>query len=347
VITLLVVGAIAWVLTGAVEDTIRSARGREPRSERRGLRGYLDDRWQALADHHHAVAASGLLTAGGARLARRHLARTKALKLAGIATDEEVAKAKKEHQHRLGYIVQGIDPDTMPPLFPRRGKNGAPVPWEPPADPAAQAKPDPLLETDDIQEPAPTVDDHVDSNTDIWGTEFPDASPDPWAQEPWSPYAPTDNTTKENNMSNNGEIAGPADVKQFHDDLMTVMDGTATACDTLQGRSAELQTQVDDVTANLTATETAAAGMRNLGMTDAAAAADALLEVQGSIHDAILQLRLDHDTAVAELTDQVEAAKAHLAAILAAHDGQLAVQDARAGAGHGNLATDDYLDNND
>jgi len=341
-VTLLVVGAIAWVLAGAVEDAVRAGRGQEPRSERRGLRGYLDDRWQALADHHHAVKASGLLTAADARAARKHLARTKALKLAGLATDEDVARARKEHEYRLGLIDQGIDPDTMPPLFPPRGENGRPVPWEAPAE-------EPLAEPPSVlPEPVPTVDDHFDSNADLMDdTSVPDTIPDPWVRaEPWSPYAPTDNTdTKENLTMTTGEITGPAAVKTFHDQLKTVMDTAAAMADTLTARAGEIGERINEVRSNINATETAAADMRRLDMPAAAAAAGALAEIQSTIVDTLVTLSEAHDIAAAALTDQSAAAQTHLAAILAAHDAQLVVKDTRDGVGRENLARDEYSDN--
>lgn len=342
-VTILVVGLIAWALTGAVEDTVRAARGQDPRTERRGLRGYLDDRFKALADHHHAVAASGLLTAGDARMARRHLARTKALKLAGLADAEDVARAKAEHRHRLRFIDRGIDPDTMPPLFPPRGQE-----WEPPepdAVPVVEADPEPTV---DLEPAAPTVDDHFDSNQ--WGTEFADAatatSPDPGAQKPWTPYAPNTDT-KETTMPNNGEITGPAGVLEFHNDLKAVMDATRTIADSLTGTATDLQERADEMGDNIPATETAAAGMERLGMTDAVPAAMELMETQGAIQTEMNALAEEMNKRAAAILDLATASGSHLAAIKTAYDAQLLVRDARDGAGRGNLATDTYLDNND
>lgn len=353
-VTILVVGLFVWVLSGAVEDTIKAARGDAPRSERRGLRGYLDDRWQALADHHHAVAASGLLTRGDARLARKHLARTKALKLAGFATDEDVAKAKAEHQHRLGFIAQGIDPDTLPPLFPVRGQV-----WEPPTEPkpvvAEEPEPEPTeAAPEPTAEPGVAIDGHFYDNVQVWlNPEFfppepatPETDPTPEPEDtPWSPYAPSNTDTKETHVVTAREITSPAAVKQFHDDLKAVIDATTATADTLEGRAAELQTRASEVAGNISATEYAAADMRTLGMHDAAAAAEALMETQQAIYDALTADAKANREHAATITDQAAAAQGQLAAILAAHDGQLAVQEARAAAGRGNLAADNFLDN--
>lgn len=353
VATFLVVGLIAWVIKGAAEDVVRAWRGEPSTAPRGGFRGYVNDRWKALADHHHAVAASGMLTAGDARQARKHLARTKALKLAGFATDEDVARAKAEHQHRLGFIAKGIDPDTMPPLFPPRG--GA---WEPPVEA------DLILEPHNSPEPPPepTVDDHFHSNANTWGTEFADAAraeqhdsqPGIDNYEPpgplhWSPFESTDNTdTKENStMSNNGEITGPASVLQFHNDLKAAMDASVTIVDTLTATAAELEDRAKDVDANITATETAAAGMGGLGMGDAADAARALMENQKAIQDSLSALADAIKQHSGAILDQINGTAFYLSMIKSAHDAQLAVQDARAGAGHGNLATDTFLDGND
>jgi hypothetical protein len=355
VITLLVVGAIAWVLTGAVEDTIRSARGDAPRTERRGFRGYLDDRWKALADHHHAVSSSGMLTAGDARLARKHLARTKALKLAGLATDEDVARAKAEHQHRLGFIAKGVDPDTMPPLFPVRGQV-----WEPPT------------ETEPPAEPEPSLDDHYDTNADVltdpalvplisegvvhrgpdglW-TEIDQAAatkPDPTPQEqPWDPFTTSNTDTKENHMPYTGEITGPASVLAFHNDLAAVMDATRTTADTLTGMAAELEQRAAEMGLNVASTETAAAGMGKIGMSDACNATLELMETQQHLQAAMAGLAATMKQRAAAILDNATASAGYLAHIKAAHDAQLSVQDARAAAGRGNLADDAYLDGND
>lgn len=348
-ITLLVVGAIAWVLTGAVEDTIRSARGDAPRTERRGLRGYLDDRWKALADHHHAVAASGMLTASDARQARKHLARTKALKLAGFATDEDVARAKAEHQYRLGFIAKGIDPDTLPPLFLKRGQV-----WEPAEPVVGEILVDDTEEDleptePERDEPGVSIDGHYYDNVQVWLN--PDYAcnrePAPGSEDkPWNPFEPNNTDTKENPaMSNTGEINSPADVLRFHNDLKTVLDGATNICDTLTGLATELESRALEVVGNITATETAAAGMSALGMNDAATAAHSLMDAQQAIKQALLTLAEDAKSRAATIIDATGYSQTHLAAILAAHDAQLAVQDARAGAGHGNLARDAYLDN--
>lgn len=380
-IELLVAGAIAWALTGAVEDAARSWRGQDPRTDRRGLRGYLDDRWQALADHHHAVAASDQLTRGDERAARKHLARAKALKLAGFATEEDVARARAEHQHRLGFIAKGIDPDTMPPLFPARGKGGKPVPWEAPEETLPLAEPDSILEP---EPPAaePTVDDHFDTNADLWthpgddhevetyeggesytvvdawvnpdyfppghrlwgpDTELPDPVTEP--QPDWSPFATSNTEPKENPMPNTGEITGPADVKIFHDDLKQLMDGAVTNSDTMTATASDLTQITGEIDANTASIETAAADMRRLGMEDAAVAAEALIEIQSTIKTALVKAAEAMAAAAAVITDQVSAAGPQLAVILAAHDAQLSVVDLRQAVGPGKLATDAYSDN--
>jgi len=365
-VTILVVGLIAWAISGAVEDTIRSARGDTPRTERRGLRGYLDDRFQALADHHHAVANSGMLTAWDARLARKHFARTKALKLAGLATDEEVARAKAEHKHRLGFIAKGIDPDSMPPLFPKRDMVWEP---EPSTDEPLAAEPEMAPEPPGQQEPGTTIDDHYDTNADVLSDPAPGLSvdavvhrgpddlwtaldqttatrPDPGPQGAWSPFETDSNTdTKETHVVNAREITSPAAVKQFHDDLKAVIDATARTADTLEGRAAELSARAAEVAGNISATEHAAADMRRLGMHDASVAAEALMETQRAIFDALTadaQANRDH---AATITDQAQAAQRQLSVILLAHNWQLSVQDARVAAGRGNLAHDAFLDN--
>lgn len=337
-VTLIIVGVLAWALKEAAEDVIRTVRGDPPPSPRKGFRGYVEDRWNALAERHHRAEEAGLISHLDARAYKRHLARREALKRAGFKTEEDLARAVIEHRRRMALIEQGIDPDARP-------EAAEPEQTEPEPAPEPEAEP--------IPEPGISIDGHFYDNVQVWlNPEYfpPEPNPDQAKatdDKPWDPFAPTDNDNKENSMSNNGEITGPADVKQFHDDLNAVLGETGTLADVLQSRSSELQARVDNVAANITATETAAEGMRRLGMTAAAEAADALMEVQASVHDVLLQLRLAHDTAVSELTDQDGAAEAHLAAIHTAYEGQLAVQDARAGAGHGNLATDDFLDNND
>src|SRR5690606_10228377 len=115
IVSLLAVGAIAWVLTGAVEDTVRGIRGDKPAGPRNGFRGYLDDRWAALADRHHTNKEAGLLSAGDTWAHRSHLAREKALKLAGCRAAEDVARAAYRHRRRLGLVSEGVEPDTAPP----------------------------------------------------------------------------------------------------------------------------------------------------------------------------------------------------------------------------------------
>ncbi|MEU5157279.1 hypothetical protein [Glycomyces sp. NPDC021274] len=329
-VTLIIVGVLAWAVKEAAEDVIRTWRGEPPPAQRKGFRGYVEDRWNALAERHHRAEESGLITASDARAYKRHLARKEALKRAGFATDEDIARAAAEHRRRMALIDQGIDPDTVPSA---------------PAVPEA-AEPEPPVVELEPTGPGVTIDDHFYDNVKVVDLDNTDQHPNPQI-EPWDPFKTSNTDTKETHMSNNGEITGPAAVLQFHDDLKAIMDGTTTLVDALETRKSHIQTKVDEVAANLTATENAAAGMRGLGMNDAAEAADALMEIQKEVHDAMLQLRLDYDTAVSALIDQASAAQVHLAAIKAAHDGQLAVQDARAGAGLGNLADDTYLDGND
>lgn len=350
-VTLIIVGVLAWAVKEAAEDVIRTWRGDPPPSPRKGFRGYVEDRWNALADRHHRAEESGLITQLDAWAYKRHLARQKALKRAGFKTEEDIARAAAEHRRRMALIEQGIDPDTVP----RPVSVLVDEPNEPDDEPEA-------LEP----EPGVSVDDHFYTSAEVWlNPEYfppeqahdpqpgidnnyppePNENPGPQA-ESWSPYAPTDSDTKENSMSNNGEITGPAGVKQFHDDLKASMDGALQIVDILVGLAYELEGRANDATANITATETAAAGMDGLGMGDAAAAARALMETQQAIQSALTEAVAIRNHA-AVISDQVAAADTHLAAIKAAHDAQLAVQDARRGAGTGNLATDEFLDNND
>lgn len=294
-VTLLAVAFFVWVCKEAAEDTIRTARGASPSDPRKGFRGYLDDRWKAMADRHHRVVESGHITALDAYQHRRHLARQKALKFAGFKTDEAIARGAQEHRRRMALIEQGIDPDARPvePLT---------------ADP----------------EPQPRA-------------------------EPWNPYAHNPNTDmkESNTMVNTGEITGPAGVKQFHDDLTTVMTGTVSIADTLAGLGADLEKRAADLGANLTATETASAGMDQLGMTDAAKAATALMDTQKAIQDAMNTLAAALKLHAGVIFDQAEASRNHLSTIESAYDAQMRVKEARAAAGRGNLADDDFLDNND
>lgn len=347
-VTILVVGLIAWVLAGAVEDNIRAVRGDAPRETRPGFRGYLDDRWKALADRHERARTGDLMTAYTARQQRRHLAREKALAFAGYKTSEEIARAAAEHRRRLGLIDRGVDPDTGEGL-------GEP-------DPVEQAEPEGVPE-------APSVEDHFESAKDVWedpdlapppesshdpqpgiddyyppepsGKKANTATPDPWAHaQPWSPYATSNTDKKETPM----EINSPADVKRFHDALKASMDGVATIVDTLNGLATDLDARAGEVRANVTATDTAAAGMTGLGMEDGAVAARALLEAQQAIAAAMGAIVTALQQHGATITDQTQAAHTHLAAVKRAHDAQLMVQDARRAAGRRNLAKDTYLD---
>jgi hypothetical protein len=383
VVTIVICVVLAYGLKEATEDLIRTWRGDPPPEQRQGLRGAIERGWDAVADRHQRALDSGHTSKYKYLKRKWHLSREKALAKAGFETEEEIARGAAEHRHRLALIEQGIDPDTVPRLFPPRGENGRPVRWEPPEA------------TLPLAEPSATVDDHFDTNTDLlvdtdqweptepdlirgedgretgtytggevytvvdawvnpavfppghrfWGpdTDAPDTGLQGWA---WSPYAPTDNTdTKENTMPNTGEITGPADVKVFHGQLKSVMDDATVTADTLRGRAGRLDQRAIEVRANVTATENAAAGMRKLGMTAAANAAEELMEVQTAIADALAQLSAAHDAAATVLTDQAGAAQAPLAAIIAAHDAQLTVADTRDGVGRENLATDTYLDN--
>jgi hypothetical protein len=348
-VTLIIVGVLAWALKEAAEDVIRTVRGDPPPSPRRGFRGYVEDRWNALADRHHRAKESGLISQLDSWAYRRHLAREKALKRAGFATDEAIALAAAEHRRRMALIEQGINPDAEPP---------APVASEP------------------IVEPDSSIDDHYDTNAELLDDPennsgptinpdpdpTPDTEPAPTLDPARSTQAPTDTTpkapegvwdpfapitdTKETTMSNNGEITGPAAVLQFHDDLKTSLDQAAGIVDILNGLAYELEGRANDAAANITATETAGGGMDGLGMSDAAAAARSLMETQQAIQDALTEAAAIKDRA-AVIADQIGASQIHLATIKSAHDAQLTVQEARAGAGRGNLAKDSYLDDND
>lgn len=334
------VGFIVWMLKDAVQDNIRAARGDAPRASRPGLRGYLDDRFKALADRHHKVEESGLISQLDAWAYKRHLGREKALKIAGFKTDEAIAKAAHAHRTRMALIEQGIDPDALPVCEP--------------AAPATDEADEPGVETEPEAaggEPGVSIDGHFYDNVEVWlnPEHFPPEPADPTAQdEPWSPFeSASTNNTKETTMSNNGEITGPAAVLQFHDHFKTTIDDTVLVTDTLDGFAADLEARAKDVAANIGATEAAAAGMDKLGMADAARAAAALMETQQAIQAALNAAATAIKESAAVLTDQILTTHQHLATIKAAHDAQLAVQDARAGAGRGNLAKDSYLDDND
>lgn len=339
IVSLLVIGAIAWVLTGAVEDTVRGIRGDKPAGPRRGFRGYLDDRWAALADRHHTNKETGLLSAGDSWAHRRHLARKKALALRGYKTDEDIARAAYHHRRRLGLINQGIEPDTAPPPpgAPALKRNRRMMP-----DRDAHGKYKAPKEKEKKKEGLDT--------TDVIGlTDLDQANPapkstepeptEPQAKQPWTPF--TD--PKENNMTA-GEINNPADVKAFADAMAASLEATASTVDTLNGITAGLANRVTDHAANAKAAENAAAGMDSLGMTDAATAARALIEQQQQIQTALQTIVDALAAGTAAITDQVEAARPSVDAIKRAYAAQLSVADARSGAGRGNLAADSYLD---
>lgn len=331
VVSLLVVGFIAWAMTGAVEDTIRAARGDAPAGPRKGFRGYLDDRWQALADRHHASREAGLLSAGDSWAHRRHLARKRALARAGYATDEDIARAAWHHRRRLGLINEGIDPDTVP------DPPGAPAPKRRRTDPHGKYKP--AVPETKSKEALDTTD--VVGLTDLDQTKpaaKETADTDPQAK-PWTPFT----NPKENDMTA-GEINNPADVKAFAAAMTNSLNTTGSTIDTLDGIATGLAARIADHTANAKAAETAAAGMDSLGMTDAAAAARSLIEQQRQIEASMLAIVEAIQTHTASITDQVEAARRGVAAIGRAYAAQLAVADTRAGVGRGNLAADAYLD---
>lgn len=337
VVSLLVVGFIAWAMTGAVEDTIRAARGDAPAGPRKGFRGYLDDRWQALADRHHATKEAGLLTAGDAWAHKRHLARKKALARAGYRTDEDIARAAWHHRRRLALIDEGIDPDTVPP---------------PPDAPALkrrrQQSEDPKEELDttdvvgltDLDEgPKDSYEEYGDIEPDIPTKVLDEAFSDPQGKQPWTPFT----NPKENQMTA-GEINNPADVKAFHAQLSASLDAAIQNTDALAELTTTLKNRAADQIADIMATETAAAGMDSLGMSDAAAAARALIEQQQQIEQALKAIVAAVEAGAAAITDAVAAARPGVNAIGRAYTAQLSVADTRAGVGRGNLAEDKFLD---
>jgi hypothetical protein len=341
IVSLLVVGAIAWVLTGAVEDTIRAGRGDAPSGPRKGFRGYLDDRWAALADRHHTNKEAGLLSAGDSWAHRRHLARKKALALRGYKTDEDIARAAYHHRRRLGLIGQGIEPDTAPPppgapalkrnrrMMPDRDAHGK---YKAPKE--KESKKD--LDTTDVI--GLTDLDQTNPEPKKTNTE----PTEPQDTKPWTPF--TDDPKENTNMTVAGEINNPADVKAFADAMRASLDATTSTIDTLGGITAGLANRVTDHAANALAAENAAAGMDRLGMTDAAAAARALIEQQQQIQTALQAIVDALATGTAAIADQVEAARPGVDAITRAYNAQLSVADTRAGVGRGNLAADAYLD---
>ena len=145
-------------------------------------------------------------------------------------------------------------------------------------------------------------------------------------------------------MTAAGEINNPADVKAFADAMAASLDATTSTVDTLNGITAGLANRVTDHAANALAAENAAAGMDRLGMTDAAAAARALIEQQQQIQTALQAIVDALATGTAAIADQVEAARPSVDAITRAYAAQLSVADARSGVGRGNLAADAYLD---
>lgn len=325
-VEIIAIGLIAWVLTGAVEDNIRSARGDQPRTDRRGLRGYLDDRWAALADTHHRNRS--LLNADGTPgwwTRKRIMGRRRALAHAGYRTDEDIAKAAAEHRRRMALIAQGIDPDEVPEVptvDPPRDEHGRFT---------TEPKDQPVPERGEGQGPAYT-------SAEVWIN--------PEYDQSWSPFDQdtTETDSKEATVAT-GEITGPADVGQFHADTTAAMDGISSIADTLEGTQAQLEQRATECEANMATIENAAAGMRSLGMDDAADAAGRLVEIQQGIAATMRSLAQALKDGTGQLIDQVEASRAPLAAIKTAHEAQVLVQDTRAGVGRGNLAADSYSDN--
>lgn len=346
IVSLLVVGAIAWVLAGAVEDTVRGIRGDKPAGPRKGFRGYLDDRWAALADRHHTNRDAGLLSAGDTWAHRRHLAREKALKLAGFRTAEDIARAAYHHRRRLGLINQGIEPDSVPDdpgapalkrarrMMPDRDAHGK---YKAPTEKEKENKKEGLDTTDvigltDLDQNDPEPKKTTEPTTDTEPTE-PQA-------KPWTPF--TD--PKENNMTTAGEINNPADVKAFADAMRASLDATTSTVDTLTGIAAGLADRVTDHAANAAAADQAAAGMSDLGMSAGAAAAGTLIEQQRQIESAIRMIVTTIEQQAAVIADELEASRVSVAAIDRAYAAQLSVADARSGVGRGNLAEDKFLD---
>lgn len=360
IFSLLVIGAIAWVLTGAVEDTIRAGRGDAPAGPRKGFRGYLDDRWAALADRHHTNHEAGLLSAGDSWAHRRHLARKKALALRGYKTNEDIARAAYHHRRRLGLIGQGIEPDTAPPppgspalkrphrMMRDRNQSGN---HKPATEKEKEGETTPQPESNDLD----TIDvigltDLNPNSDDHQGTEEnPKPTTDESTNEPepdnnqGTPWTPFNEPTKEHTVTA-GEINNPSDVKMFAAAMSNSLDTTTGTIDILNGLAAGLDERATDHAANALAAESAAAGMDRLGMSDAAAAARNLLEQQKQIQTAIQAIADALAAGSTTITNQVEAARPKVASIMRAYQAQLAVADTRSGVGRGNLAADTYLD---
>lgn len=345
----IVIGVIAWALMEQGKDLWRTARGEPPIGPaEHGFRGYLNDRWQALADRHHRNKAA--LDGTPDWWTRRRInARKKALSLGGFRTDEEIERAAWNHQRRIGLIRQGIDPDTAPPppgapaLKRRRGTHDKHQPED--------------LDTTDVVgltdiEPTrnPDPPGPVYTGAEVWlnpeyfdadGNPIPAAKREqhrPQGAEPWTPF-----NDKENQMTA-GEINNPADVLAYHGDVTKALDAATAAVDSLTEVATALTKQGSDFTANTVASEHAAAGMDGLGMTGGAAAARSLVETQTAIAASLAAMVQAIETHRAALADQVEASRPHAAAIRAAYGAQLTVHDTRQGVGTGNLARDAYLD---
>jgi hypothetical protein len=343
---IIVIGLIAWALSGAVEDTVRGIRGDKPAGPRKGFRGYLDDRWQALADRHHQNKALLDNSASPDWWTRKRLeGRRKALALGGMRTDEDIERAAYQHRRRIGLIRQGIDPDTVPPppgsptlkrrrqLMPDRDAHGKFKPTddqkEAPTEEQKTTPPQPKPELD-------TTD--VPGLTDLATTD--NKPTDPQAT-PWTPF----NDPKENtNMTTAGEINNPHDVKQFADAMSASLNATTSTVDTLNSVTAGLANRVADHAANAFTAENAAAGMDRLSMSDAAAAARALIEQQQQIQTALQTIVDTLANNAATIADAIEAARPNVDALARAYQAQLSVADTRAGAGLGNLSKDQFLD---
>src|SRR5690606_24323451 len=243
----------------------------------------------------------------------------------------------------LGLINQGIEPDTAPPPpgAPALKRNRRMMPdrdaqskYKAPKEKESKKE---GLDTNDVigltdldqtdPEPTATTEPTTDTDTHTEPTE-PQA-------KPWTPF-----TDPQENTMTAGEINIPHGVKLFAGVMSASLDATTSTVDTLAGISAGLADRIGDYTANATTAETAAAGMDRLGMSDAAAAARALIEQQQQIQAAMQTIVDAIATGAAAIADAVEAARPQVDALVRAYQAQLAVADARAGAGRGNLAAD-------
>src|SRR5690606_10256415 len=118
------------------------------------------------------------------------------------------------------------------------------------------------------------------------------------------------------------------------------LDTTTTTIDTLNSIAAGISRRITDHTANATAADTAAAGMTQLGMSDAAMAAGILVEQQRQIEQAMRQIVDTIEQQAAAIADEVRASQVSVDAISRAYQAQLMVADQRDGVGRGNLAKD-------